>query len=156
MSEQLTPTSGAAWRKPRTEGYTVALPSGNIATLRPVAIDEMLVQGEIPDLLSPVVAAALWDTEDVPPDVLAQNGELAGNFARLISIVVPAAMLCPRVVEDPQGDDEIALADLEFADKTVIFNLAAGGAAVLRAFCAQQSADVAALPDGENAGAEAE
>ena len=49
-------TSGVKWRQPREEGIIVPLPSGNVARLRPVALDVMISSGKLPDMLTPVAA----------------------------------------------------------------------------------------------------
>jgi hypothetical protein len=153
VSDQLTPTAGSAWRKPRETGYTVRLPSGNVATLRPVALDSLLATGRIPDLLSPIVAKTIWS--EAQPAELAEQGQLAKGFIELIALIVPLAMLTPRVVENPQAEDEISMEDLELGDKIGIFNLATGGASLLTKFCQQQAATLEPLPDREDPGATA-
>lgn len=145
---QLTPTPGAAWRKPREVGETVRLPSGNIATLRPVALDQLMLSGKIPDLLTPIAAKSLWTETDTSS--IADQVETAKGFAELVNLIVPAAMLAPRIVEVAEADDEITLADIEFSDKIAIFQLATGGATVLKSFREQQEERLAASPHGED------
>lgn len=147
---ELFPTPGATWRQPRLEGYVVNLPSGNFARLRPVAIDILIANGKIPDLLTPIAARSLW--EETATDQIANQAEMAKGFADLVNIIVPAAMMQPRIVDNPQGDDEISLDDLDFGDKLAIFQLATGGSATLKAFCKQQAANLAALLNSEGDG----
>lgn len=144
----LAPTPGSAWRQPRETGELITLPSGNVARLRPVAVDALLATGRIPDLLSGVAAKTLWSETDTA--TIADDGKLAKEYTDLINLVVPLAMLEPRVVDNPEGDGEIALDDLEFADKVAVFNLAIGGATALKMFREQQARTVAIVPDGEN------
>ncbi len=151
---QLTPTPGSVWRKPREAGETVRLPSGNIATLRPVALDQLMLSGKIPDLLTPIAAKSLWtetDTADIADQV-----ETAKGFAELVNLVVPAAMLSPRIVAEPAADDEISLADIDFSDKLAIFQLATGGSQVLKSFREQQEKRVEPVSDGKDVRAETE
>lgn len=142
------PTSGATWRKPRTEGEVVTLPSGNVARLRPVALDQLIISGKLPDLLTPIAAKSLWTETDT--STIADQVETAKGFAELVNLVVPLAMMEPRIVADPQADDEIAMDDIEFSDKIAIFQLATGGSTVLRAFRERQEANVDAVPDSED------
>jgi len=142
------PTSGATWRKPREEGEVVTLPSGNVARLRPVALDQLIISGKLPDLLTPIAAKSLWTETDT--DRIADQVETAKGFAELVNLVVPLAMMTPRIVADPQADDEIAMDDIEFSDKIAIFQLATGGSTVLRAFRERQEAGMATLPDRED------
>lgn len=147
------PTPAAVWRKPRLEGYVVTLPSGNRVRLRPVALDLLILGGDLPDLLTPIAARSLWTETDVA--AIADQVELAQGFAELVNRVVPLAVLEPEIVTDVPsgyqfGDDEIALDDIDFGDKLAIFQLATQPAAVLRSFREQQAAGVAALSDGQD------
>lgn len=144
----LKPTSGRAWRKPREVGEIVTLPSGNVARLRPVAVDALLAAGRIPDLLSGIAAKTLWAETDTAS--IAEQAEQAKGFADLINLIVPLAMLEPRVVAEPTGDGEIALDDVEFSDKIAVFQLSTGGSTVLKSFREQQARVVATVPDGED------
>ena len=149
MSEaQLQVTPASAWRKPREQGYTVRLPSGNVATLRPVAVDVLLLSGKLPDLLSPIVAKTLW--AETEPATLADQAELSKGFAELVNIVTRAAMLNPSVVDVPTTDDEIGLEDIDFSDKLAIFQLATAGAEAMRRFRDGQTASVEPVRDGES------
>lgn len=147
---EYNPTPAAEWRKPREEGYTVTLLSGNRATLRPVALDVLIASGELPDVLTPIAAQSLW--QDRETQDIAEAGDVAKQYADLVNAVVPAAFLYPQVVEDPQGEDEISLDDIDFQDKVQVFNLATAGAMFLRKFREKQSRDVEAEQDGEDDG----
>jgi hypothetical protein len=113
-----------------------------------VAVDALLAAGRIPDLLSGVAAKTLWVETDTA--TIAEQAETAKNFADLINLIVPLAMLEPQVVDRPEGDNEIALEDIEFADKIAIFQLATGGSTVLKSFREQQARAVAPVSDGES------
>lgn len=146
----VTPTSGRAWRKAREEGYIITLPSGNVAKLRPVALDVLITSGKLPDLLTPIAARTLW-TEDSPQKI-AEQAELAQGYAELVNVIVPAAFLSPRIVDSPQADDEISLDDLDFTDKVAVFNLCTAPAAALETFRNQQAANVDTLRNGKGDG----
>lgn len=154
MTEQLQVTSGAAWRAPRVEGYLIQLPSGNVARLRPVALDVMIQSGQIPDLLSALAAQSLW--AETATATLAADPKLALEYMSLINCIVPAAMLEPRIVESPSADNEIRLEDLDFTDKLAVFNLAIGPVDALRRFRDKQSADVHAIQNRDGDGQQAE
>lgn len=153
-TNNLKPTSAAEWRKPREEGYVVTLPSGHVARLRPVALDVLIVSGKLPDLLTPLAAKSLWVETD--GEKIGNEAEQAKGYAELVNIVVPAAMVEPRIVDEPEGDDEISLEDIDFADKVAVFQLATQPAEVLRRFRDKQERDVAAVSNGKDDGAEAE
>ncbi len=155
MSDQ--PTRGTDWRKPREEGFVLALPSGNTARIRPVALDVLLRRGEIPDLLTPFVAQMVYqgvDTDELdkllsPEKLTEQSTEMLA----LIDAVVTAAFVEPRIVEDPKEDDEISIADVELADRGTVFSLAVLPANDLRRFLARQTAGVGTVQDGDGDGA---
>ena len=144
---KLKPTSGREWRRPREEGYALTLPSGNTAIIRPVALDVMLQQGEIPDVLTPIAASTLWSEVEVDGD---KDPALGLRMIGLFDIVARAAFVEPRVVDDPQDDDEIAPSDLSLEDKGAVFQLAIQPARVLAKFCEQQAAGVGPVPAGKN------
>ena len=151
-----TPTPAKAWRQPREEGYLITLPSGNIARLRPVALDVLILSGELPDLLSPIAAKMLWEETDVAE--LANAAELATGTAKLMNHVCRAAMMEPVVAavgEEPK-DGEIALEDIDFQDKSIIFQLAISPAVAMRNFRDRQAAGVDTVQDGEGDGDKAE
>ena len=154
MSEQLQVTSGAAWRSPRTEGYLIQLPSGCVARLRPVALDVLIQNVTIPDLLSDLAAKSLW--EETASETIAADPKLALQYMQLINCIVPAAMLEPVIVESPSAENEIALDDLDFTDKLSVFNLAIGPVEALRRFRDKQRADLQALSDRKDDGQQAE
>lgn len=145
------PTPAAEWRKPREEGYIVTLPSGLQPRLRPVALDVLIMAGEIPDLLSPIAAKMLWSETNV--EQIADVAELATGTAKLMNIVCKAAFLYPRIVDEDPGDDEITLEDVSFADKSIVFQLAIQPAEVLRKFRDEQAAGMVTVPDGQDDGA---
>lgn len=135
-------TSARVWREPREKGFVVTLPSGNVARMRPVALDVMIQDGTLPDLLSPIAAKALWTETEV--EKIGEIGELAVGMAELFGQVCKSAFLEPCIVDDVEdlGDGEIALADVSFDDKAFVFQLAIQPAQILRKFCEQQARNV--------------
>lgn len=150
MSNTL-PTSAAAWRKPREEGFLITLPSGNVARLRPVALDVLITSGKLPDMLTPIAAKTLWVEEDVT--AVGEIPELAKGFAELVNFVLPAAFLEPVVIADGEpGAGEIHIEDIDFSDKVAVFNLVTSGAASLGKFREQQTRSLDTVPDGKSNG----
>ncbi len=150
MSEQLQPTSGRLWRQPREEGVAITLPSGHVARLRPVALDVMIAHGELPDLLTPLAAKTLWT--EIEAKEIGDTAELATGTIELFNLVCRAAFVSPRVVDDPQADDEIGLADIAFEDKSAVFQLCIQGARALELFRERQAQRLEALHNGEGPG----
>lgn len=147
-------TSGAVWRSAREQGYLKQLPSGNWARLRPVALDRLLISGEVADLLTPLVVKMVMDGADtVSLDTFLNNAtaeRTLGTVAetiQLLDLVCRAAFVEPRIVDNPQADDEISLADLSLEDKGLAFSLAMQPAEELRRFRLEPTPDVATVPD---------
>ena len=160
----LRATTGATWREPRQQGVPVQLPSGNIARLRPVEPQRLLAQGEIIDILTPLVAKMLFQGADASAETIAQVlGDAAGDgdnvaqlqdaagkladLERVCDIVCKAAFVDPCVVDEPTAANEIGPDDIELADKVHVFTLALRGAAALRHFRYEPNADVESVPD---------
>lgn len=160
MGETKRPTRGIDWRKPREEGFLLALPSGNSATIRPVALDVLLRQGKIPDLLTPLVAKMIYegvDTDELDKLLSVEKlAEQSDEMLALIDAICAAAFLEPRIVEQPQAEDEIAIEDVELADRGTVFSLAVLPANDLRRFLQRQASAVEPVPDGDGDEPEAE
>lgn len=162
MTQQngLHATNGAEWRKIREEGELFQLPSSNNwIRLRPVAIDALMIAGKIPDFLTPLAASMLWNPQWIQQDEakrILEEAKSAREYVELINIIVPAAVMEPKIVDNPQADDEISLGDLDIHDKFFIFNSAKQPAGWLHRFRAEQAANVEPVHDGENDTPEAE
>lgn len=147
----IVPTSAATWRVARRDGYIITLPSGNVAKLRPVALDVLITSGKMPDILTPLAAKMLWVEEEIAD--IAKVPEMARGFADLVNFVLPAAFMEPVVVIDREPKEgEIHIADIDFEDKVAIFNLVTSGATVMTKFREQQARNVESVPDGEGDG----
>jgi len=144
----LEPTTGSLWRRPREQGVVVELPSGNKARLRPVPLDLLILSGKLPDLLTPLAAQSLWN-EQVSENLVDQV-QMVKGYAELVNIVVRVAMLDPKVVDNPQAEDELALEDIDFSDKQAIFQLAYQPASVLEKFRDQQVRSLEAVSGSQN------
>jgi hypothetical protein len=111
-------TSGSAWRKT----HIAQLPSGNVAELKkPDVLD--LIQNEdgtIPDMLLQFVTG-VKQVKNVE-----MTGETGKLFIDLIQKLTKASFVSPRVVDNPSADNEIALGDVELADKLFVLRWAMG------------------------------
>jgi hypothetical protein len=107
-------TSGAAWRKTREEGLPVTFPSGKVAALRNVNLASLLAKGIISDALTPIVAELLNGgkaAEKLKPEQLFK-AQIA-----LQEAVCKLAFVNPRIVDEPQADDEISIDDVAHIDQ---------------------------------------
>ena len=139
------PTRGSEWRKQRREGYLIPLTSGNVARLRPVALDVLLKQGRIPDFLTSAVSELLFEGNPKSKDM----AQYTSDMLELMNVICIAAFVEPRIVEDPQGEDEIGIDDLHLKDKAQVMSLVTEPANVLRAFSETQMRSLDALSDGD-------
>lgn len=149
----LHPTSAAEWRKPREEGILVTLPySGNTARLRPVALDSMIAQGRIPDLLTEVASSSLF--KEIEVETLIDDPKLMKSFMEIFNLISLAAFMEPEVV--PAGQEplegQITLDDVDYNDKIFVFNYATAGARALYLFRDKSKAGMAAVSNGNQNG----
>lgn len=143
----LVVTSGASWRQARQAGSVVMLPSGNVIKMRAVPLDQLIITGQLPDLLTPIAAKSLWTTTDEKE--IGNTLDLAKGYIELVNRIVPMAVVAPKIVDRPAADDEIELLDLDFGDRVAIFQLATQPAGVLAEFRREQAAKLAAVRNGE-------
>lgn len=145
----LAPTPGAAWRAQSNATAITTLPlSGLAVEVGRVHLDALLLAGQIPDLLTPIVIDMLWSTIGQGEG---KEKEIEGTkqFFELVNIVVKAALVSPRVVDTPTADDEIAITDIDFGDRLIIYSLARQPGSVLHSFRAEQGPTMDALPEGD-------
>lgn len=147
--EELKVTSGKHWRKLRQEGQLVELPSGNVARLRPVSLIELWRLGKIPDVLTGVVVELLTASRLDPERALEKAAENVKNIADLYVIVCAAAFLEPRIVENPQADNEIAFEDISQEDRERVLAWTNAPQSELRPFRDESQANVEPVRHGE-------
>jgi hypothetical protein len=96
--------------------------------MRVVKPAALLRLGKIPDPLTELVIRILYG--QVTPAQYAEFFELterrehAVDMADSFLIVCTAALIEPKIVDDPQTDDEICIDDLEDSEQRYIFDLA--------------------------------
>jgi len=143
------PVSGKALREAREEGYIIELePSGTIVKLRPVQLDVLLLAGKIPNHLTAIVSNMIW--EKLGYKVADTSIDDKKQHIEFVNCIASVALLEPRVVDNPQADDEIKIEDLPFCDRIMIATYAQQPAEVLRYFRDKQARDVEALSANEN------
>ncbi len=148
LREQVT--SVGEWLEPYTEGVLVELRSMRKIKMKPVAMDELLRLGKIPDMLSSLAAKSLWDV--VPIDQAMENNfKTATELTELMSIIIPSCVIYPPIYT---GNDElpegmIKLEHLSLLDKLDIFQLALQPVDVLVRFRNKQIGSVADIQPSE-------
>lgn len=143
-------TSVSDWLQPFIEGVIVELPSGNKLRMKPIAMDDLLRMGQIPDMLTSLAAKTLWDVTPLD-EVANDNFKVANDLSELLSIIVPCAVLEPKIYvgdgELPRG--MIKLEHLSLVDKLAIFQLSIQPVDVLKRFRGQQIGNVALVQPSE-------
>jgi hypothetical protein len=147
---KLEVTSATEWRKLREEGVIVPLPSGFVARLRPVGIEELVRRGRIPDQLTVLAAETVWQGTPSPEQIKATSK----GALEFLNIVVASAFKEPRVVlEGDPGEGEISIDDIDVGDKQAVFVWVTAPTTMLTRFRAEQKRNLAPVPDGEDDGA---
>lgn len=140
----LQPTSGAAWRKPYEEGEIVELPSGKVARLSRVNVETLIViLGDLPNELTQIIADMILGKEEISLEIDSLK-DLTG-FIDLTSAICQASFLEPKIVENPQKDDEIAAGYIDLDDKTFVFEREWSRLLKLEPFREEQKSDVVAM-----------
>jgi len=144
MSETKQPmvTSATEWRKAREQGEITELPSGKVAALRPLSLLGLVKRGSIPDPLSQLVTEMIAGEEKV-----VVNLELFQSFGELLDLICIVAFVNPKIVDNPQADDEISVEDLDFDDQLFVFNLVQSEVNLTKPFRPEPPGDVETLSD---------
>lgn len=143
--------NGAAWRKPREQGVEIWLPYGQqVVRIRTVRPDHLLAQGDIPDILSPLMLDMIYGraNEKKTEAILLpkESVEEAMQLLETLRVVCTAALVEPRIVSEPLAEDEITIDELEYEDRRYIFRLVFLPTEVLSTFRYQAQVDVEPLP----------
>lgn len=141
-------TPAAEWRVAR-QGVVKELPSGRRVRLRPVDVSLLLLEGDIPDLLTPVVLTMFYGVGDVKDNPVASVLGTTRDEWPVINLICRVAFVEPRIVDEPQADDEIAIEDIDFLDRRATYVMVTQGLDALRRFRFQPVADLEISADGE-------
>ena len=140
-------TSAAEFRRVREQGEVITIPqTGRVVRMRVVKPAALLRLGTIPDPLSDLVIHILYGkvthAEYESFFELKERKEQAVDLADSLRVVCTAALIEPRIVDEPQADDEIHIDDLEDSEQRFIFDLAMLEATGLSRFRQRQASDV--------------
>lgn len=167
-------TSASEWRKSRIEGEELELPSGHVCRVTRPGLPELLAQGLMPDMLSPIAADAV---EAGQQGITLTQEDAQAKFAELMSkpggmeqmfeatdriaehVVIEPELRYHRVrdndtspwrlLPDGERDEEVLYTDeVDFQDKMFIFQYVVGGSRDLVQFRRELTAALGDLPAG--------
>lgn len=113
--------TGRQWREKVEAGVWITLPSGLDVRVGSVGPDVILRTGQVPDSLTPLLADMI-NGRPVEPPVPKTQAELLEQMD-FMNAVATSALLEPRIVDDPQAEDEIALRHLDIGDRAFLVGL---------------------------------
>ena len=149
----LRPTPADALPIPLRDPVTVELATGRVVEMVVGELEMLYELGEIPDDLTRVAVRELFPPAN--PDER-ERGERLRERLRLIKWVVRRVLVHPRVVDEPQGPDEIAIDYLYNDEVWEIYRLANSPARALASFRRQQARRVGPVSRQQDVGATAE
>lgn len=138
-------TTGTQWRKAREQGEVVELPSGKVARLRPLSLLGLIAQGRIPDPLSALVTEMIAGETKV-----VANFEMFESFGDLLKLACVVAFVEPKIVDNPEADDEISIQDVDFDDQLFVFNRVQTEVNLTKPFRGKPSGDVEAVASSDS------
>lgn len=149
-------TTSKEWREKRAKGIEITLPEyGDVVSIRPMDAGFFFLAGRIPDFLAPIISQILagkaWQM-DVPET---PTPEKQKEWLDWLDELVRYTFVSPKVVDNPQADDEISIEEVSYSDKLFLYSWFGRPAQVLRRFRDAQTKPLAIVDapknDGENA-----
>jgi hypothetical protein len=135
-------TSAAERRNKRDAGVEIQFPEyGDWVAIRPMDEAFFFKQGMIPDFLAPFINEMIATGQAKMPTI-----EKNEEWLKFLDSLVRFSFVNPKVVDDPQADNEIGIDEVGYADKCFLYGLFGRPANILRAFRDQQTKPVAVVP----------
>ncbi len=135
---------GIEFRKRRENGEEVKLPTGMTVVLRQVSLQALMLRGDIPDSLTGLMAEMILGKIDTTDPLRTARGAIDLNFK-----LCQEALVSPRIVEKPTGDDEISFDDLTEQEVNFIVAWAQEPQRAMEAFRQESAEDVGSVHIGE-------
>lgn len=152
--QTLTVTSAKQLRAAREEGTVMPFPSGNAYRVRPPTTAGLLKRGDLPNvLLSFVVDVFHNGPSSTKVQAFLSPAEKRENTLDLLNsfrVVCEEMWMEPKIVANPQGDNEVAIDDIPAEDQLFAFQLTFLGVEGLRPFRGQPSIDVESVSGDES------
>lgn len=174
----LKPTSAKEWKAKAQEGYELAVPSGNVALVRPVGMQAFLDKGLIPNSLREIAMEAIKGKKAPKLKMDDLDEEQIVNMMSLFDSVTVHCVIQPEVVPvplwqnmDPDDDyyteneellgrpvpykrreevDALWVDDVDIQDKMFIFQFACGGTRSVEQFREEYERSMERISGGED------
>lgn len=154
VEPELKVVSGKLMRAYREEGARLAFPSGNVYRVRMPYVADLLKRGNLPNPLITFIADTFFagGSEDKYNAYLRQDGsqEAVQTVTDSLRAICEAVFIDPKVVDDPQADDEVAIADVPLVDQMWAFRLVFVPVQEVYPFRQQSADDVERVSRPEN------
>jgi len=133
-------TSGKQWKNT----VEITLPSGYTVEMRPLGYDLILKCDHVPDVITALVVRAFkGDNAGLEVNEFKQ----AQEYVEFLDTCCELCFVSPKVVQSPEGEDEISTDDIEFDDKVAVFGFLGKSRRWLELFRSEQIANVQALAE---------
>lgn len=136
-------TTVAEMRAKRARGIEFTLPEyGDVVWMRPMDAEFFYKSGRIPDFLASTVEDMIKGSQYqmvVPEN---KTPDETTKWLAWLDELVKWTIISPKVVDDPQADDEIGVDEIGYADKIAIYSWFGRPAQALRFFRDQQAKPV--------------
>lgn len=144
------PTLASAWKREYEEGIAVTLPTGREVRMRPtISLGYLIRTGKIPDTLTQVAMDGIKVADDLSePENIQKLADALGRYDEVLDIVCEETWLQPRVVAQPKGEDEVAVAWLPNQEKDFTWALINQPLSEWRTFHTRYGAGLESLPNG--------
>lgn len=153
-------TSASAWKQKTVQGTPLVVPSGNTCLVQAPGLQVFIKSGMIPNSLMPIIQDAM-NKGRAPGNTdfdLEKNPEMLEEIMDLMDAITVYCVVEPAVHETPvdaagkpipfaQRDPETLYVDeVDFQDKTFIFQFAVGGTSDLEKFRAELDEHMETVP----------
>lgn len=143
--EERKVTTGTEWRRAREQGEIVKLPSDKVVRLRPLSLLGLIKRGRIPDPLAALINEMIGGEKKVAADL-----NTFQSFGDLLDLVCVIAFVEPKIVENPEADDEISVEDVHFDDQLFVFNRVQSEVNLTVPFRPESDGDVEGVPASDD------
>jgi hypothetical protein len=151
MAKQLQPTLGKVIRDKHNQGAVVPFPSGNNYRVQRPTAGQLLRRGDLPNPLMAFLLNVFYEgaTPQKVDNFLAtqERRESAVAVVDSFRIVCEAGFLEPRIVAQPQTDDEVTIDAIPEQDQAWWFRATFLGVDAFRPFPSQQETGVDSVPE---------